>query len=141
MHFDGNASAIHGTLDRLAGRFNGQPLAGVLMFTDGIATDKKTTTLTKLGAPIYPVPIGSDEVVRDLAIETFAVNQTPFEDAPVTIETQVRSVGFAGKEIIASLRQLKNEVNNATEAPLREATLRALEPQETLKFRFQLAIL
>jgi len=137
LHFDGNASAIHGALDRLAGRFNGQPLAGVLMFTDGIATDKKTTTLTKLGAPIYPVPIGSDEVVRDLAIETFAVNQTPFEDAPVTIETQVRSVGFAGKEIIASLRQLKNEVNNATEAPLREATLRALEPQETLKFRFQ----
>ena len=41
----------------------------MLLFTDGIASDKEATTLTKLGAPIYPVPIGSDEVVRDLAIE------------------------------------------------------------------------
>ncbi len=136
LRFDGNASAMHGALDRLAGRFNGQPLAGVLLFTDGIATDKETTALTKLGAPVYPVPIGSDEVVRDLAIEKFAVNQTPFEDAPVTIEAQVASIGFAGREIVASLRQLKDEAN-ATETPLRESTLRCLEPQETLKFRFQ----
>ena len=136
LRFDGNASAVHGALRQLAGRFNQQPLAGVLLFTDGITTDAEAASLAKLGAPVYPVIIGRDEVVRDLAIEKFAVNQTPFEDAPVTIEAQVHCVGYAGQDITASLRSLKDE-DNGTSPALREATLRALKARETLKFRFQ----
>ena len=39
LRFDGDASHLAGALRTLADRFRGAPLAGVLLFTDGNATD------------------------------------------------------------------------------------------------------
>jgi len=47
--FDGKASAIGGTLQTVAQRYRGRPLAGVLLMTDGNATD--------LGEQFYDRPV------------------------------------------------------------------------------------
>jgi len=100
LTFDGKATALGAALRTLAGRFQGMPLAGILLLTDGCATD--------LGAdipdmpslpPVYPVVIGEDRPPRDISLTSVSVSQTAFEDAPVTIQAEVEAGGFAGKTV------------------------------------------
>src|SRR5262245_35378277 len=92
LAFDGRASAIGTSLRSLAQRFEGQPLAGVLLLTDGIATDMAEGNFDLAGLPpVYPVMIGREETAPDLAILKTSVSQTSFEDAPVTVQAEVNA--------------------------------------------------
>jgi uncharacterized membrane protein len=101
LTLDGEASAVHGTLNSLAERFRGQPLAGILLLTDGNGTDLADVTLDgkqKL-PPVYPVAIGADSGLVDLSVSQVAVSQTNFEAAPVTITATLEGRSVAGKEV------------------------------------------
>ena len=83
LAFDGRSSAIGAALKTIADRYKGQPLAGVLLFSDGNATDIAGSLADYSGLPpIYPVVIGRDEPIKDIAINKVTVSQTAFEDAP-----------------------------------------------------------
>ncbi|MEI6357708.1 MAG: hypothetical protein WCP53_11505, partial [Verrucomicrobiota bacterium] len=60
LSFDGRSTALGSALRTLAERFQGRPLAGVLLLTDGNATDLAGGALPSLAGlpPIYPVVIG-----------------------------------------------------------------------------------
>ena len=61
LALDGRASAIGSALRTIAGRYRGQPLAGVLLLTDGNATDMPDGKVDWNGLPpVYPVVIGRD---------------------------------------------------------------------------------
>jgi len=130
LTFDGRASAMGTALRTLAERFRGQPLAGVLLFTDGNATDLPEGTLDPAGLPpIYPVVIGRDESIHDVALQTVNVSQTAFEDQPVSIQVDVLAGGYAGRMIRAQLLEPAGQV-------VQELNQRA--SRETTTFRFQL---
>jgi len=104
LSFDGRATSLATALKTIRERYQGQPLAGVLLLSDGNATDVADGTLDLAGmAPVYPVVIGTDEPVQDVAIEKIASSQTAFEDAPVTIQGEVSGAGVAGGQIVAEL--------------------------------------
>ncbi len=102
--FDGGASGIGAALKTIGERFQGRNLAGVVLLTDGNATDLRDPLpdLSKL-PPIYPVVIGKPGAVRDISLQQVAVSQTAFEDAPVTIQADVSVAGFAGQPISAKV--------------------------------------
>ena len=112
LNFDGRASSMMSAIRTLAGRFEGQPLAGVILLSDGNATDHKgyfddsndfdDLDLSGL-PPIYPVVLGSDEPVKDVSIKGVAVSETAFEDAPVNVKAEVEVSGFKGEKISAKL--------------------------------------
>ncbi len=102
--FDGPATSLGAALRTLGDRYHGQPLAGVLLFTDGNATDLGDGPPDLAGLPpIYPVVIGRDDPIKDVALQKVAVSQTSFEDAPVTIQADVTAAGYAGANIVAQL--------------------------------------
>src|SRR5436309_6076733 len=102
--FDGRASAMGAALRGLAERYKGQPLAGVLLLTDGNATDLPEGSPDLSGLPpIYPVVIGFDQPIKDIAINSIKVTQTAFEDAPVSVQADVMCVGYGGANIKAEL--------------------------------------
>src|SRR5215213_1526778 len=70
LNFEGRATALAGSLRTLKERFQGRPLAGVILLTDGNATDIRggLPDLTGL-PPIYPVVIGGNESARDIAVQ------------------------------------------------------------------------
>ncbi len=104
LRFDGRASSLDSALRSLAQRFEGQALAGVLLFSDGNATDAIGGELDLAGLPpVYPVVIGTDEPVRDISIQKVAITETAFEDAPVTISAEVAVNGFPGGKVSATL--------------------------------------
>ncbi|MFN7874860.1 MAG: hypothetical protein ACK5PB_06050 [Pirellula sp.] len=80
------------------------PLAGVLLFTDGQATDRSEwTSLKEMGIPIYPVVCGDIGSQKDIAISSISVNQTDFETAPVTLTATVSSTGYESSTIEVDL--------------------------------------
>ena len=61
MSFDGRASSIGAALRNIAERSQGQPLSGVLLLTDGNATDLADGEYDwKQLPPVYPVAIGDE---------------------------------------------------------------------------------
>ncbi len=118
LAFDGTATALHAALKTLGERHVGQPLAGVLLLTDGCATDVDESLSEPAASPfagahlppVYPVPIGRGRPPKDLAVESVTVSQTSFEDAPVTIQAEAHAVGFAGRNAVVELRSDSGEV-------------------------------
>jgi len=104
LSFDGPASAIGSTLRTLAQRYQGRPLAGVLLLTDGNPTDlgDSPTDFADL-APVYPVVVGQARAPRDLALTHVSQTQTAFEDAPVTIQAEVEATDYAGRTVVVDL--------------------------------------
>lgn len=132
LQFKDGASAIGQSLDTLRDRFRGQPFAGVLLLTDGVASDLSDITTLAAGLPpIYPVLVGQDAPARDLAITKLSASETPFEDAPVTIQAEVLANGFVGQEVAASL-----QLAGTNEKPVSEQAVKVSQEGEKLTFRF-----
>jgi uncharacterized membrane protein len=161
LDFEGRATGLAAALRSLAERFRNQPLAGVLLFTDGNATD-----LTEWPAdmpplpPIYPVLVGGDGPLKDLALGTPVVSQAAFEDAPVTVQAEVHTSGYANQSLVAQVLAVPRLSTTAAPIPTQNTTnttaavglaahetgarvvaeqsLKPLRDGETLRFRFQL---
>jgi uncharacterized membrane protein len=131
LAFDGRASAIGSALRTLAERYHGRPLAGVLLLTDGNATDWRAAPDLAGLPPVYPVVLGSPDPVRDIAIQQVHTTQTDFEDAPVSVQADVSASGYAGSAVVAQLLDV-------TGRSVAEQTLKARKAEDLLAFRFQL---
>lgn len=152
LTFDGGASALGSALHQLGSRFRDQPLAGILLVSDGNATDAALDQLDLADLPpVYPVVIGSKESSRDVSITSISLSQTAFEDAPVTLTADISSIGFAGREVEARLfaadfsklpfiEGVKIDESSSSiegQAPIDSLVKGVSSDQETLAFRFQ----
>jgi hypothetical protein len=123
LDFSGRASAIGHALRTGAGHWHGQPVAGVLLFTDGNATDIPGELPDLEGCPpVYPVVAGGDLDIRDLSLRKVAVSQTAFEDAPVMIQADVSAHGFNGAEVVARLTEIAVTSTHSNQPGFRTAT-------------------
>ncbi|RME95928.1 MAG: hypothetical protein D6766_01970 [Verrucomicrobia bacterium] len=131
LDFQGRASALLTSLQQLRERYKGRPLAGILVLTDGIATDETGPfDWPEDAPPVYPVVIGRPGSVRDLALRRTSVRETAFEDAPVTIEVEAEAIGLARRTVVAVLR--------GPDGRERERQTREVRsPAESLRFRFE----
>jgi len=131
LDFDGSRTSLRGVLQSLKDRYRDRPLAGVLLFTDGIGTDAAITSVEAAGLPpIYPVISGTAKGHRDLSISHLTVTTTAFEDAPVTIQADVTHLGLPLARVTATLVDENGaSIKQETQAFGREST--------PLAFRFQ----
>lgn len=130
LDFKGRATSLATALDTIRSRYEGRPLAGILVLTDGNATDLPAEGVATTGLPpLYPVVIGSDRAGRDIGVQKVSVTQTSFEDAPVTIEARVAIAGFAGRKVLALLMDDENK-----EVARREVTAAATNDLAALRF-------
>ncbi|MCH7556544.1 MAG: hypothetical protein IIB56_03705 [Planctomycetes bacterium] len=130
--FDGKASAIGVSLRTITERYHGRPLAGVLLMTDGNATDMGEQFYDLSGVPpVYPVVIGGRRPLKDISLTNVSVSQTSFEDAPVMIQADVEASGYAGKTIVVSLTENSGKV-------VERQTQKISRNDEKQVFRFRL---
>jgi uncharacterized membrane protein len=159
---DGASSALQASLASIAQQFEGRPVGGILLFTDGNATDLTEADLARhFGAgrtdahvrqaptskaltdegvrptrpPIYPVVFGEADSKPDLTIENVSISQTPFEDAPVSVQCNVkaRSLGKGAKAI----RTVRCRLIDSDGAEIESARMSIDEATTQLPFRFQ----
>lgn len=130
LFFDGAQSSLFQTADSLRRRFKGLPLAGVLLFTDAIATDAPSLDAWRDLPPVYPVVMGANRSPPDVSVAEASVTQTNFESAPVTVRADVASSGRSGSTIVARLLDAAG-----TEIDRQFAV--AAQDESPVSFRFQ----
>lgn len=107
LDFKSARSVLGGSLESVTQRYEKQPVAAMVLFTDGNATDAaklEALLATKPKAPIFPVALGLAEAPRDVALQSVDVTQTPFEDSPVALTARVSANGFGGGELSLVIR-------------------------------------
>ena len=135
--FTGKASRLGDALRTLERRFRGQPLAGIAVFTDGVATDLEDGLPDLAGLPpVYPVVVGKGRPARDVALGKIVTSQTSFEDAPVTLTAWVRATGCAGEKVTVRLWLPGDEGKPV--GKVEEKTLLVGGQESRLNFRFEL---
>ena len=135
LDFTGSQTRLFSILNGLKDRFRDRPLAGVLLFTDGIATDSRELSLETTGLPpIYPVVLGAESAGRpipDLAVSHVTITTTAFEDAPVTIQADVSQTSLPKAKVTA-------QVIDEEGAVISEVTQAFSGEPAPLPFRFQI---
>lgn len=109
LNFNGHSTALATSLTSLAERFRKQPVAGILLLSDGNATDAIGELSFAGLPPVYPVVMGKNDLVNDLAIGKVQVNQSVFEDAPVTIQAEITAHDVAGSTVFVELIDVSKE--------------------------------
>jgi len=131
--FDGKASAIGEILRTIAQRYQGRPLAGVLLMTDGNATDTGEQFYDLSGVPpVYPVVIGSAQPPKDISLANATISQTSFEDSPVTIQADIEASEYAGKSVEVELVEDSGRVVERQKRKIRKNNER-----QTIRFRLR----
>jgi uncharacterized membrane protein len=106
----GEASTLVSSLHALGQRFQGQPVAGILVLSDGNATDEALVRVNWPELPpIYPVPLGADDRLVDLAVPRVFVSQTNFDAAPVTIAAEIAGQSVEGRKIVVRVVDEENQ--------------------------------
>jgi len=120
LDFSGRSSSLYGAVAGVVERLAGLPLAGIVVLTDGNATDAPELIGDGAGLPpVYPVVMGRAGAVRDLALVGAQVTQTAFEDAPVAIRVDIRAVGFRGRELVGRLVDRLGDVVKSVRAGIK----------------------
>lgn len=128
LTFTGPSSGLIAALGRIASQFQGQPLAGIVVVTDGMATDFATDLPENL-PPVFPVVISSGRTPVDAAIDDISIRETVFENAPITIDATAHVRGMQGRRISA---RLLDDTGRVVEEQPRNAT----SDSDLLNFRF-----
>lgn len=127
--WDSGESALIRSLDSLKNRINAfqsssnfstaSPMAGLLLFTDGQATDaNQLEQIRNFPIPIYPVVRGERNLKPDIAIQSVMAKTTDFETSPVTIVANLVHHGFDQKKVKVRLEtpRLKSDDFTSTES-------------------------
>ncbi len=105
----GNASSLYYALRNIEERYRGEPLAAIIVVSDGHATDAperaiNTANALKLPTPIFPVQMDMTDRADDLRLDHVGVRVSEFETAPTTIQATLSHRGLEGEEAIVELR-------------------------------------
>lgn len=129
LNFEGSRTTLTATLRSIRDRYRDRPVAGVILLTDGNG-DLRSDQDWSDTPPIFPVPIGADSPAKDLQLSRVTVNQTNFETAPVTLQTELTSTGYAGQPTVVEVLDESGQLVEQQEVP-------APEDDEPLTLNFQ----
>ncbi len=118
LDFTGSRSQVINTLNQLKERFENLPLAGTVLVTDGNATDFDGTLPDLSGLPpIYPIVVGDEGQLTDISMNHVELRQTAFDDAPVSIRTDVSSSGSSSRRVEVGIRNLESGNDSLSSTP------------------------
>lgn len=89
LSFSESPTALSSALPQIRERVGDAPIAA-LVFTDGVVGDLASIDPTGL-PPVYPVVLGKPLTLPDLALGSVSSTLSPFEDAPATVQAEVRA--------------------------------------------------
>ncbi len=90
-------------IEEVVSRYNGQPIAGVILLTDGAFNEgadplEVARRMKEWGVPLYPVGIGLP-TPDDIGLRGLIVQDVFFPKDIVTVRTQVFSHGYDGRKV------------------------------------------
>lgn len=144
IDFDGDRSNITESLKSLNGRLSNLPVAGVVLLTDGNTTDAFPTADDLAGLPpLYPVVMGSDEPIADIALGNVTLRQSAFDDSPLSLQLAVSSSGIDETNVEVSIAPLQLKEGNQSslvsrniDTQTKTTKLSRDKPNQTMQFNW-----
>ena len=106
----GAVTALASALEQLLALPREEPLAGVVLCSDGIDSAQGDAvavarTYRRKGIPIHTATFGTRREMRDLVLENVQVKRAVPNQAPTRIGLALRSAGFVGQRVPVQIRQ------------------------------------
>ena len=107
---DGPSSGLGRALESLLSLPPEEPLAGVLLVSDGIETEGRdpeaaARRLRRHGLRVHTLLSGTTNELQDVRITGVEVRRAVAEKAPTRVSVGLRSPGFAGKRVTVQVRK------------------------------------
>src|SRR5690606_24525041 len=114
LDFRENRSDLRTALSEIRERLGSEPLTGIVVLTDGNATDLGDADFDWTDfPPLHVVAVGETGRVRDMRLTRTDLQQTEFNDAPVSLRTAVGATGLAGQAAQVRIEPLLAGMNNS----------------------------
>lgn len=96
--YSGASSDINGALKRIANRYEGQNVAGVILISDGIYNAGLSPLYSNYNFPVHTIGIGDTTVRADIALKNIAYNKLAYQGNkfPLRAEVQVKNISASG---------------------------------------------
>ncbi|MCZ6675676.1 MAG: hypothetical protein O7E52_00305 [Candidatus Poribacteria bacterium] len=124
----GGLTDITTSIRDAAKEWRGQPLAGVVIITDGAhnASSGVVEKVAEAQIPIYTVGVGSPHPPKDLQISKIRVSPVVYMEHDVPIRVSIHHVGYAGSKVRVSLTQ-NEQIVDAIPITLTDAPTQVIE--------------
>jgi uncharacterized membrane protein len=115
-------SDLEGALDALRDRYRGQPVAGVVLLSDGGDTSNAAERAAARSAPIFAVGIGADAPGKDREVLSVTAAEQILDDSRVDLDVSAVSHGPGAAPIELRLLENGRPIDIRTKTPAAEGT-------------------
>lgn len=126
--YSGTSSDINGALKRIANRYEGQNVAGVILVSDGIYNAGLSPLYANYNFPVHTIGIGDTTVRADIALKNIAYNKIAYQGNKFPLRAEVQVKNIAASDITATLLKRGKVVERQT---------KNFSPGQLLTFDFQ----
>lgn len=115
----GRRTNLAGAIETALKRAVARPIAGMLVLSDGRATDAPAKTdlraLIGAGAPLHAVPLGSATAVADVAVRRVSAPTMAFKDDPTPVTVEFVTRGEPGARVAGEVRLVDEATDGVLE--------------------------
>lgn len=115
VQFTGSRTDIAQALSSLRDELRGDPLAGVILVSDGLFNTGRNPVYVaeRFPVPIHSVVVGDTTAHRDVLIQRVVANDVAYVNRQLPVQVTVRSDGLEGNTARISLRREDTELSAA----------------------------
>src|SRR5690349_1137180 len=128
IHYVATTSDINGALKRIANRYEGRNVAGVILVSDGIYNAGLSPLYSNYNFPVYTLGVGDTTVRADIALKNIAYNKIAYQGNKFPIRAEVQVKNISGNSVTATLSKRGKVLEKQT---------RKVTPGQLLVFDFQ----
>ncbi len=103
FNYDATTSDINGALKRVANRYEGKNVAGVILVSDGIYNAGLSPLYSNYNFPVYTLGVGDTTVRADIALKNIAYNKIAYQGNKFPLRAEVQIKNIASTSITATL--------------------------------------
>jgi len=105
----GQQTNVAGSITDVLRDLQGQRLAGVVVLTDGRDQPRQPVAaaidaVKDFGAPVYPIPVGSDRPLRNIEVQQVSAQDAVFAKDITNIKATIRVTGQAAGPVVVRLK-------------------------------------
>lgn len=114
FNYPSNTSDINGALKRIANRYEGQNVAGVILVSDGIYNAGLSPLYSNFNFPVHTIGIGDTTVRADIALKNIAYNKIAYQGNKFPLRAEVQIKNIPASRITATLLKRGKVVERQT---------------------------
>lgn len=103
--FNAPASDLHGTLRKITSQYEGKPIGGVLLVSDGIYNTGLSPLYAAYNFPVYTIGVGDTTQRHDIIVKDLIYNKIAYQGNKFPLRAEVLVKGYLNQNISVSLLQ------------------------------------